>query len=139
MEQETIRGIQNLRFSNISYWTASVHKLFVGIPVKLINTMNKRLSVIILVFTYSDCSPDSGASFIAFQLVVCPVILSNIFSLILWKFSLFAWLFFWCLQITNYYTYFFYKQPVYKSPALGWQIGKQLSGLSPLSLSNNKS
>ena len=33
---------------------------------------------------------------------------------------------------------FFYKQPVYKQLALGWQIAKQLSGLNPLSLSNNK-
>ena len=38
----------------------------------------------------------------------------------------------------NYYTYFFYKQPVYKKLALGWQIAKQLSGINPLSLSNNK-
>ena len=35
-----------------------------------------------------------------------------------------------------YYT-FFYKQPVYKQLGLGWQITKQLSGLDPLSLSNN--
>ena len=27
---------------------------------------------------------------------------------------------------------FFYKQPVYKQLALGWQIAKQLSGLNPL-------
>ena len=33
---------------------------------------------------------------------------------------------------------FFYKQPVYKQLALGWQIAKQLSRLNPLSLSNNK-
>ena len=33
---------------------------------------------------------------------------------------------------------FFYKQPVYKQVALGWQIAKQLSGLNILSLSNNK-
>ena len=32
----------------------------------------------------------------------------------------------------------FYKQLVYKQLALGWQIAKQLSGLNPLSLSNNK-
>ena len=32
----------------------------------------------------------------------------------------------------------FYKQPVYKQLALTWQIDKQLSGLNPLSLSNNK-
>ena len=32
----------------------------------------------------------------------------------------------------------FYKQPVYKQLSLGWQIAKQLSGLKPLSLSNNK-
>ena len=32
----------------------------------------------------------------------------------------------------------FYKQPVYKQLALTWQIAKQLSGLNPLSLSNNK-
>ena len=33
---------------------------------------------------------------------------------------------------------FFYKQPVYKQLAFGWQIAKQLSGLDPISLSNNK-
>ena len=33
---------------------------------------------------------------------------------------------------------FFYTQLVYKQLALGWQIAKQLSGLNPLSLSNNK-
>ena len=27
------------------------------------------------------------------------------------------------------YSYFFYKQPVYKQLVLGWQIAKQLSGL----------
>ena len=32
----------------------------------------------------------------------------------------------------------FYKQPVYKQLALSWQIAKQLSGLHPLSLSNNQ-
>ena len=32
----------------------------------------------------------------------------------------------------------FYKQPVNKQLALAWQIAKQLSGLKPLSLSNNK-
>ena len=32
----------------------------------------------------------------------------------------------------------FYKQPVCEQQALGWQIAKQLSGLNPLSLSNNK-
>ena len=32
----------------------------------------------------------------------------------------------------------FYKQPVYKQLALACQIAKQLSGLKPLSLSNNK-
>ena len=32
----------------------------------------------------------------------------------------------------------FYKQPVYKQLALAWQIAKRLSGLNPLSLSNNK-
>ena len=31
----------------------------------------------------------------------------------------------------------FYKQPVYEQLALAWQIAKQLSGLDPLSLSNN--
>ena len=48
--------------------------------------------------------------------------------------------------------HFFYKQPVFKQLALGWQIAtvfkqlalgwqiaKQLSGLNPLPLSNNKS
>ena len=33
---------------------------------------------------------------------------------------------------------FFYKQPVYKQLAPGWQIAKQLPGYNPLSLSNNK-
>ena len=33
---------------------------------------------------------------------------------------------------------FLKKQPVYKQLALGWQIASQLSGLNPLSLSNNK-
>ena len=32
----------------------------------------------------------------------------------------------------------FYKQPVYKQIALACQIAKQLSGLNPLTLSNNK-
>ena len=36
------------------------------------------------------------------------------------------------------YTYFFNKQPAYKQLALEKQIAKQLSGLNPLSLSNNK-
>ena len=30
------------------------------------------------------------------------------------------------------------KRQVYKQLALGWQIAKQLSGLNPLSISNNK-
>ena len=33
---------------------------------------------------------------------------------------------------------FFYKQAVYKQVALRWQICKQLSGLNPFSLINNK-
>ena len=33
---------------------------------------------------------------------------------------------------------FFYKQPVYKQVALGWKISKQLSGVNPFSLRNNK-
>ena len=32
----------------------------------------------------------------------------------------------------------FYKPSVYKQLALAWKIAKQLSGLNPLSLSNNK-
>ena len=32
---------------------------------------------------------------------------------------------------------FFYKQPVYKQLALGWQIAKHLSGIKLVSLSNN--
>ena len=40
--------------------------------------------------------------------------------------------------IKNSLHLFFYKQLVYKQPALGWQIGKQLSGLNPFSLSNDK-
>ena len=34
--------------------------------------------------------------------------------------------------------FFFYSQPVYKQLALAWRIAKQLSGLNPVSLSNNK-
>ena len=33
---------------------------------------------------------------------------------------------------------FFYKQRVYKQLVLGWKIAKQLSGVNPFSLSNNK-
>ena len=33
---------------------------------------------------------------------------------------------------------FFYKQPVFKQLALGWQSAKQSSGLNPFWLSNNK-
>ena len=33
---------------------------------------------------------------------------------------------------------FFYEQPFYKQLVLGWQIAKQLSGLNPLSVSNNE-
>ena len=36
------------------------------------------------------------------------------------------------------YTYFFYKQPVYKQLVVEWQIAKQLSGLNLLSPSANK-
>ena len=32
----------------------------------------------------------------------------------------------------------FYKQPIDKQLALAWQIAKQLLGLNPFSLSNNK-
>ena len=32
----------------------------------------------------------------------------------------------------------FCKQPVYKQLALAWQIAKQLSGVNPFSLNNNK-
>ena len=35
-------------------------------------------------------------------------------------------------------TLIFYKQLVYKPPALGWQIAKLFSGLNPFLLSNNK-
>ena len=31
-----------------------------------------------------------------------------------------------------------YRQPDYKQLALAWQIAKQLSGLNPLSVSNNE-
>ena len=41
-------------------------------------------------------------------------------------------------KITPDYTYFFYKQLVYKQPTLRWQIVRQLSGLNPFLLSNNK-
>ena len=40
----------------------------------------------------------------------------------------------WCWLVC----FFFYKQPVFKKPALEWQIAEQLSGLNLLSLSNNK-
>ena len=33
---------------------------------------------------------------------------------------------------------FIYKQPVYKQLAFEWQIAKELLGLSPFPLSNNK-
>ena len=33
---------------------------------------------------------------------------------------------------------FFYKQPVYKQLALGWEIAKQLSEFNPVSLTHNK-
>ena len=39
---------------------------------------------------------------------------------------------------TIFEVHIFYKQRVYKPLALGWQISKQLSGLNPLSISNNK-
>ena len=32
----------------------------------------------------------------------------------------------------------FYKHPLYKKLALGWQIAKKFSGLNPFSLSNNR-
>ena len=34
--------------------------------------------------------------------------------------------------------FYIYKQTICKQQALGWQIAKQLLGLNPLSLSNNK-
>ena len=40
-------------------------------------------------------------------------------------------------HLINWYKRF-YKQPVYKQLALGLQTAKQLSGLNPLSPSNNK-
>ena len=40
--------------------------------------------------------------------------------------------------IFRYTLSFFYKQSVYKQLGLGWQIAKQLSGLIPISLNNNK-
>ena len=43
-----------------------------------------------------------------------------------------------CVCIYKITPGFFYKQPVYKQLALGWQIAKQLSGLNPFSLGNNK-
>ena len=42
------------------------------------------------------------------------------------------------LWYSKKYTYFFYKQPVFKQLVLGWQIAKKLSGLNPFSLSKNK-
>ena len=41
-------------------------------------------------------------------------------------------------QVLICYTKFFYKQPDYKLLAIAWQIAKQLSGHSHLSLSKNK-
>ena len=38
----------------------------------------------------------------------------------------------------SWITLIFHKQPVYKQQALKWQIAKKLSGIKPLSLSNNK-
>ena len=43
--------------------------------------------------------------------------------------------------VSNFFSkhlFFFYKQPVYEQLALGWKIAKQLSGINPLLLSNNK-
>ena len=45
---------------------------------------------------------------------------------------------FFFLDIMVISIHFFYKQLVYKQLALGWQIAKQLSGLSHLSQRNNK-
>ena len=36
------------------------------------------------------------------------------------------------------FSYYFYKQPVYKQLVLGWQIAKQVSGINPFWLSNNE-
>ena len=44
----------------------------------------------------------------------------------------------WLFCDVIHYNQFFYKQLVYKQPALGWQIAKQLSRLNHLSLRNNK-
>ena len=43
-----------------------------------------------------------------------------------------------CFLSILLYALFLYKQPVHKQLAFAWQIAKQLSGLKPLSLSNNK-
>ena len=43
-----------------------------------------------------------------------------------------------CVSFIFNKLHFFYKHPVYKQLALGWQIAKQLSGLQPLPLSNKK-
>ena len=45
---------------------------------------------------------------------------------------------FFFLDVMVISIHFFYKQLVYKQLAPGWKIAKQLSGLNPLSLSNNK-
>ena len=42
------------------------------------------------------------------------------------------------LMVCLDYTYFFYKQQVYKELALGWQIPEQFSKLNLFSLINNK-
>ena len=42
------------------------------------------------------------------------------------------------MRSLNTYFFSFYKHPIYKQLTLGWQIAKQLSGLNPLLLSNNK-
>ena len=42
------------------------------------------------------------------------------------------------LRYVKKYIYFFYKQPVFKQLTLGWQIAKQLLGLNPFPLSDNK-
>ena len=62
--------------------------------------------------------------------------LKNIFSLK--KSSIFAYLLMEKPGIDLLHLVF-YKQPVDKQLALAWQIAKQLLGLNPLSLSNNKS
>ena len=63
----------------------------------------------------------------------------DFYEVLLIKLSIIQYSYGYCQEYCwLYQLHFFYKQPVYKQLALEWQITKQLSGLNPISLSNNK-